>query len=126
MIDLGADIIGDLLQILTQLKLDHCGRDALDHRRADILDIGQASDRILDRAGYLVFNLRRCSPALNHRNGDRWKADIRILFDRQQAIGEGAGYGQGGKNDRDRDRILDRPGRYAKLCHYFALVVAAA
>ncbi len=108
-LDRGTHVVGRLLQVGAQLELDGGGRGALHHRRGDVTDVGDAGDRILDRAGDLGLHFRRRRAGLGHRHGDRGEGDVRELLDRHGHVGDQAGEAERDEQDRDRDRVADRP-----------------
>ena len=126
LVHFGAHLVGDLLQVLAEVELDRGGRGPLDHRRADGLDVGDAGHRVLDGAGDLGFHFRRRCTALRHGNRNSRETYIWILLNWQQPIADHACNGQGCKNNDNRDRVLDRPGRDVKLGHQLALFTGAA
>jgi hypothetical protein len=82
-----------------------------------MLDVRDAGDGVLDLTGDLGLHLAGGGAALGDGDGHQRERDVGILLDRQHHIAGDAGQDQGDEQNRDRDRVLDRPGGYADLSH---------
>jgi hypothetical protein len=95
LVDAGAHVVGLLLQVDAHVELDRRGRDALHHSRGDVVDVGDAGERILHRPGDLGFQLPRGGAVF--ADGDHHQRELHIgeLLHRQRHVGNHAGQDQG-------------------------------
>src|SRR6185312_1123520 len=106
-----AHIVDRLLCVAAELELDGGELVAARDGRAHVVDARDGSNRVLDFARHLRFQLRGRNSWVIHAHGDRRDIQVRAVLDPQALQADDAGDRQRHEQDDDGNGTLDRPGR---------------